>query len=54
MVGYEEDLIAIQERLCGESMKLKVIPIVGMGGIGKTTFAKHIFDDPLIAYHFHT
>lgn len=54
MVGYEEEFVGIQERLCGGSTKLKIIPFVGMGGIGKTILARNIFDDSLIAYHFHT
>ncbi|KAK4414159.1 putative late blight resistance proteinR1A-10 [Sesamum alatum] len=54
MVGFDEDIVALKARLCGESFKLQVISIVGMGGIGKTTLAKNIFNDPLVAYHFHT
>ncbi|KAG8380354.1 hypothetical protein BUALT_Bualt06G0006800 [Buddleja alternifolia] len=34
MVGFDEDLMKIKSRLCGESSKLRVIPICGMGGIG--------------------
>ncbi|KAI3459100.1 hypothetical protein Pfo_015763 [Paulownia fortunei] len=46
------DLIAIKARLCGESSKLQVIPITGMGGIGKTTLARNAYDDPLTIQYF--
>lgn len=52
VVGLHEDLIKIKDRLCGESPKLQVIPIFGMGGIGKTTLAKYAYDDPLTVQHF--
>ncbi|KAK4433094.1 putative late blight resistance proteinR1A-10 [Sesamum alatum] len=52
MVGFEEDLLAIKTRLCGESRKLQFVPIYGMGGIGKTTLARNAYDDPLIIQHF--
>ncbi|KAK4410784.1 putative disease resistance RPP8-like protein 2 [Sesamum angolense] len=53
MVGFDGDLLELKARLCGESSNLQIISIVGMGGIGNTTLARNIFDDLLVAYHFH-
>ncbi|KAK4433089.1 putative late blight resistance proteinR1A-10 [Sesamum alatum] len=52
MVGFEDDLMAIKTRLCGDSRKLEFVPIYGMGGIGKTTLARNAYEDQLIIQHF--
>ncbi|KAH6812639.1 hypothetical protein C2S51_021657 [Perilla frutescens var. frutescens] len=52
VVGFDEDLMQIMDRLTRGSSKLQVLPIVGMGGIGKTTLAKIVYGDPVIIEHF--
>ncbi|KAL3379098.1 hypothetical protein AABB24_000025 [Solanum stoloniferum] len=53
IVGLDEDLLRIKDRLIVQSSRLEVVPITGMGGIGKTTLARRVYDDSLIAYHFY-
>ncbi|XP_031108577.1 putative late blight resistance protein homolog R1A-4 [Ipomoea triloba] len=53
MVGHAQELKRMKEMLLQLStQERQVISIVGMGGIGKTTMAKNIYDDPSIRSRF--
>ncbi|KAK4402256.1 putative late blight resistance proteinR1A-10 [Sesamum angolense] len=53
-VGLDEDLLHLKDRLTGLPSNLNIISIVGMGGIGKTTLARNLYNDRLIEDRFDT
>ncbi|KDP33397.1 hypothetical protein JCGZ_12853 [Jatropha curcas] len=52
LVGIEEPRKQLIDWLVDGDSKLKVIAIGGMGGLGKTTVAKKVYDDPRVKKHF--
>lgn len=53
MVGFKDQSEMIKNQLLRGSKQLDVVSIIGMPGLGKTTLAKNVYDDPAISFHFH-
>ncbi|KAM3249926.1 hypothetical protein T459_32335 [Capsicum annuum] len=51
-VGFENEEEKIIQYLIRGTNELDVVPIVGMGGQGKTTIAKKVYDNKRVLYHF--
>ncbi|KAH0745541.1 hypothetical protein KY285_007198 [Solanum tuberosum] len=52
IVGMEDDFNTILDHLTAQTDELTVIPIFGMGGIGKITLARKVYDDSSIRSRF--
>ncbi|CAA2993373.1 late blight resistance homolog R1B-16 [Olea europaea subsp. europaea] len=50
---FDQDLVQIRETLCHEQQsKLQIVPIVGIGGMGKSILTMNVFNDSYIKYRF--
>ncbi|KAH0742325.1 hypothetical protein KY290_035368 [Solanum tuberosum] len=50
----EDEIVKILINNVSDAQHLSVLPILGMGGLGKTTLAQMVFNDQRITEHFHS
>ncbi|KAL0319417.1 UNVERIFIED_CONTAM: putative late blight resistance proteinR1A-10 [Sesamum angustifolium] len=52
MVGRDDVLNEIMDKLTRQQSDCRIIPTVGMGGIGKTTLVRNVYENPLTVEYF--
>ncbi|XP_057763628.1 putative late blight resistance protein homolog R1B-16 [Salvia miltiorrhiza] len=52
MVGADDLKLQLMDKLTSDLLHLQIIPIVGMGGSGKTTLARTVYEERLIKERF--
>ncbi|CDP16515.1 unnamed protein product [Coffea canephora] len=53
VIDLADEKKLVIDRLIAGSGKLGVFSVVGMAGLGKTTLARRVYNDPSVTYHFH-